>query len=174
MVRYNFISEEEAAAAKKEPLRINPNWSNRHGKVGWSFQILVDELNKEFLDEDALKRGGLTITTTLDSRLQSTAEDLLEKQLTSIEQRRFAQSKERTPIGQNPLSPRPTRLQWLEKKEATPSYLQAAAVFLDSQTGAVRTLIGGRNLRESQYNRAKWSRSLHRFTRQTLRKPRRI
>jgi len=139
MVRENFLSQEEAEAAKREVLRIKttPSVTN-----GWSLDIIRRELD-EILSRENIKRGGLTITTTLDSTLQTIAESAMEEQLRRVESR----------PGYN----HPTRASWQRNPTEKPNYLQGAVVMLDTQTGAVRTVIGGRNVAESSYDRAQWS-----------------
>lgn len=140
MVREKFLSEEEAERAKKETLQIR---KTPEVKVGWSFNVIQREL-EEILSRENIKRGGLTITTTLDSVLQSISEDTLESQLRSIESR--------------PGYKHTKRVTWQRNPQGDPDYLQGAIVLLDTNTGAVRTLVGGRSVAESSYDRAQWSR----------------
>ncbi|MDP0489980.1 MAG: transglycosylase domain-containing protein [Verrucomicrobiota bacterium JB023] len=137
MVRYGFITAGEAEAAKRAPLRIKPITTT---KTGWSFNIISAEL-EEVLPRKALNQGGLTIITTLDATLQKITEQELESQLASIERR--------------PGYRHPTREQWKRNPAGAPPYLEGSVVLLDTRTGAVRAVAGGRNLEESQFNRAK-------------------
>ncbi len=73
----------------------------------------------------ALYTGGFTIYTTLDLTWQQEAQKSLEEHLRQIAKRHH------------------------HKKEP-----QGAVVCIDNQTGGVRVLLGGRNYKESQYNRA--------------------
>ena len=139
MVREKFLSKEAAEKAKKEPLNIK---TTAKIDVGWSFHIIQNEL-KEILARKNIKQGGLIITTTLDRVLQNIAEVAIENQLASIEAR--------------PGYTHPTRAAWKRNPVGDPNYLQAAAVMLDTKTGAVRTIIGGRNVTESTFNRAQSS-----------------
>lgn len=140
MVREKFLSKEDAEEAKKEALQIK---ATPEVEVGWSFNIIRREL-EEILSRENIKRGGLTITTTLDSVLQTISEDVLETQLRSIESRPGYQHTKRVTWQRNPLG--------------DPDYLQGAIVLLDTETGAVRSLVGGRSVAESAYDRAQWSR----------------
>ncbi|MGJ8724845.1 MAG: transglycosylase domain-containing protein [Roseibacillus sp.] len=139
MVREKFLSKEEAEKAKKEPLQIK---TTSKVKSGWSLNIIRNELNN-ILARKNIKQGGLVVTTTLDTILQDIAETAVENQLRSIESRQgYAH---------------PTRANWQRNPVGDPDYLQAAVVMLDTKTGAVRTIIGGRDVSESSYNRAQWS-----------------
>ena len=139
MVREKFLSKEEAEKAKQEPLIIK---TTAKVKSGWSLNIIQNELNT-ILARKNIKQGGLRVTTTLDSVLQEISETAVESQLRNIESR--------------PTYDHPTRLDWQQNPIGDPNYLQAAVVLLDTKTGAVRTLIGGRDVSESSYNRAQWS-----------------
>ena len=139
MVRENFLSKEKAEKAKRDPIVTN---KSSESKTGWSFNIIQNELRRILANKN-IKQGGLVVTTTLDSVLQNITENAIENQLSNIESR--------------PGYSHPTRAQWQLTGSGDPSYLQAAVVLLDSETGAVRTVIGGRDVTESSYNRAQWS-----------------
>lgn len=139
MVRERFLSTEKAEKAKQEPLRIK---TTAKVKSGWSLNIIQNELNN-ILARKNIRQGGLVVTTTLDSILQDIAETAIESQLRSIESRSGYSH--------------PTRAAWQRNPVGDPDYLQAAVVMLDTGTGAVRTIIGGRDVSESSYNRAQWS-----------------
>lgn len=139
MVREKFLSKEAAERAKQEPLLIK---KTAEVKTGWSLNIIQQELN-EILARRNLKQGGLVVTTTLDSVLQDISETAVESQLRRIESR--------------PGYSHRTRASWQRNGSGDPDYLQAALVILDTESGAVRTIIGGRDVSESSYNRAQWS-----------------
>ena len=88
---------------------------------------------------DALYQGGLKIHTTLEPRVQSVAETQLEAQLRAIENGAFGRF-----TG-------PRRSAYRDSTE-TP-YLQGGAVFMDAETGDVLALVGGRDWRESAFDR---------------------
>jgi len=140
MVRENFITKEQAEAAKREPLRLR---ERNNIKTGWSLEFIREEL-AYILREKNIREGGLTITTTLDSTLQSIAEEALENQLQQVEAKG----------GYQHIS----RAQWQRSgSQGRAPYLQGAVVVLDSSTGGVRTLIGGRDVSESQFDRSRRS-----------------
>ncbi|MBK7367926.1 MAG: PBP1A family penicillin-binding protein [Candidatus Eisenbacteria bacterium] len=104
------------------------------------------EMVRLHLDEkygsNAVYEGGLKVYTTLDMDMQQLAERSLEKQLEYLEndmkltQRRgtFATAAA-GPGGRTP-------------------YLQSALVAIDSRTGYIRSLVGGRDWNHSNFNRA--------------------
>jgi len=91
-----------------------------------------------------LYEDGLRVYTTLDSRIQRTAEDALEEHLSRLESE---EDYEETKAVYDSL--------YADVEEApVPNYLQGAAVVMDAQTGEVRAMVGGRDFGASQFNRA--------------------
>jgi penicillin-binding protein 1A len=80
----------------------------------------------ERLGLDLVYEGGLRVYTTLDSRLQEATEEAVERQLSSIEKR--------------------------HPRKGSP--VQAAALAMDPESGAIRALVGGRNWLESPFDRS--------------------
>src|SRR5262245_23172370 len=78
MVHSGYISAERAAAARAEPLRFAPNDGAPRAPhfVGY----VLDQLDAQ-LGPDAVARGGLTVTTTLDADLNDAAQASLQRQL---------------------------------------------------------------------------------------------
>jgi 1A family penicillin-binding protein len=109
-----------------------------------SFGLYVKEqVRRELVDRfgwDLVSEGGLRVYTTIDADLQQHAERAIEDALTRIEARPGYKHTPRArmiPLGE----------------DEAPDYLQAAAVVLDTRTGEVRALIGGRSFKESRFNR---------------------
>jgi 1A family penicillin-binding protein len=86
--------------------------------------MVHDFLFEKYGVEKALT-GGLRVYTTLDSEVQRFAEQSVAKRLTE-----------------------------LDKRQRSGAPLQAALVAIEPSTGYVRALVGGRDFRESSYNRA--------------------
>jgi penicillin-binding protein 1A len=93
------------------------------------FIAYVKNQLEEVLGASRLYKGGLSIHTTLDSRLQSTGQKAVADGLLALEKRMEAQE-----IGQ--VAP------------------QAALIALDIESGAILAMVGGRNFNESPFNRA--------------------
>ncbi|MGC8867789.1 MAG: penicillin-binding transpeptidase domain-containing protein, partial [Elusimicrobiales bacterium] len=77
-------------------------------------------------------KGGLRVYTSLDLKMQLKAEEIFEKNLAEFESK-------------NSVS--------VENSQSTGT-LQGAFLAIDSRTGAIRIMIGGRNYQQSQFNRA--------------------
>jgi 1A family penicillin-binding protein len=78
MASAGYISAEQAVAAKAEPLQFVPD----HGapRAPHFVRYVLDQLD-EWLGPDAVARGGLTVTTTLDADLNDAAQASLRRQL---------------------------------------------------------------------------------------------
>src|SRR5438132_12998050 len=96
------------------------------------------------LTQDQIDNGGLSIYTTLDPAVQNASQDALETQLTKIEHR----SNFHHPIKANYKPPENG-----EPDSAMP-YLEGAVVVIDSASGGIRALVGGRDYAQSKFNRA--------------------
>jgi 1A family penicillin-binding protein len=103
----------------------------RHGEMdpltagGSYFASMVREALFAQFGAERVLTGGLRVYTTLDTTVQRFAEDSVEKRLAALDQR---------------------------QRQADP--LQAALVAIEPSTGYVRALVGGRNFKESPFNRA--------------------
>jgi membrane carboxypeptidase/penicillin-binding protein len=104
---------------------------------------------RQHLDElygsNALYEGGLRVWTTLDMDLQQIAERAVEKQMVALETM--------LRLKQTRANYVPAASDSARAVERTP-YLQAALVVIDPSTGAIRSLIGGRDWNQSNFNRA--------------------
>jgi len=129
MYRYGKITKEQCEAAKAADLGVQPPPPENYPAAYFVDYVIEDLLDK--YGADMVYRGGLKIYTTLDMSLQSALEqaykDILDKAMPLTD-------KNGNPVA-NPM--------------------QAAAVFLDPQTGAIRAMVGGRNhQKQLELNRA--------------------
>ena len=102
-----------------------------------------EQVRRELVDRFGWQRvseGGLKVYTTIDRTLQQQAEAIVERRLAEVERRRGY--------------PHVSRAKITIDEDVAPPYLQAAVVVIDPRTGAVRAQVGGRNFRESRFNRA--------------------
>lgn len=102
-----------------------------------------EQVRRELVERFGWQRvseGGLKVYTTIEPELQRQAEAIVERRLSEIEKRRGYKH--------------PVRATMTIEEDIAPGYLQAAVVVIDPATGAVRAQVGGRNFRESRFNRA--------------------
>eukprot|EP00903_Cladosiphon_okamuranus_P004058 g4056.t1 len=141
MVAAGAITQPEADAAKEEEITIRPTWRRDH-EASYAMDAIRRDL-EIILEEENIELGGLTIVTTIDQRLQTIAEQALDKKLRETERL--------------PGYPHQTRAAWQnlpEEGRKAPQYIQGACVLVDNRSGAVLALVGGRDANESQFNRA--------------------
>jgi penicillin-binding protein 1A len=141
MVSANKISQKMADAAKKETINVRPTW-RRNANESYAMDAISRDL-EVILEKENIQLGGLTILTTIDQRLQTIAEEALDKKLRDTE-RMYGYAHQ-------------TRAAWQSvpiEQRKEPEYIQGAAVLIENQTGCVLALVGGRDANESKFNRA--------------------
>ena len=141
MVVAGAIHKSEADAAKLEPIEVRPKW-RRESKESYAMLAISRDL-EVILEKENIELGGLEVTTTIDLRVQHKAEEALDKKLREVE--RYSGY------------PHQTRSAWKaipEDQRKEPEYLQGAAVVVENRTGAILSVVGGRDANESSYNRA--------------------
>ena len=123
MLAHGDISEQQALQAKQKPIKVVA-YAHRPANRYPSFIDLVKrQLTQEYNEQD-LTSEGLSIFTTLDSKVQDALDSSIEQQLTQIEKRK--QSKN----------------------------LEAAAIVTRRDTGEIVALAGGRDSQGVGFNRA--------------------
>lgn len=133
MLDQGYITRTEAAAARREPIRVAPN-----AGMSVAAPYFVDAV-RQTLERAGLpvQQGGLRITTTVDPVLQRAAQSALVEGIQGIEGQR----------GYRHPTPRSA------PRDAA-NWLQGAVVAMDPATGDVRALVGGRDYATAPFNRA--------------------
>ena len=141
-IRARFhISPAAIAAAKQQTLRVVAA-KRVTTQENYAMDMVMRELDV-LLDDDQQAQGGLKIYTTIDPVLQDEAQKSLDRALTKIEQRPGYTHPRKASYGDE------------ERKQELPTdYLQGAVVAVDNRNGAIRALVGGRDYRDSKFNRA--------------------
>ncbi len=134
MVAANLASPEEIAAAKKARLEFKP-WTPINETVAPFFIAWIRTEVERLLNENemVLNDRGYKISTTLDRKIQELANKSV-----------LAHSA--------PLEALQTRVN-LHRKKKTTERIEAALFATDVRTGAILSMVGGRNFQESQFNR---------------------
>ena len=127
MAKAGFISEDEAREAMlKKPELHHQQSDSRTGS--YFLDALISELISKY-GEDVVYHGGIRVYATIDTRLQTYAQQALKKGLENLD----------SMMGiPDDAADRP----------------QGAIVAIDTGSGAVKAMIGGRNYYESEFNRA--------------------
>jgi membrane peptidoglycan carboxypeptidase len=143
MARIRVITPAQAEQFKQQPVTLAPP----SGALRAPYFVEQVRRALEPMFGEVLYTGGLRIRTSLDPALQETTERAMEEQLRRIEAGTYGPYRhptyERFAAGLRPGEP----------VRHTP-YLQGAMVVMDPNTGAIRALVGGRDWRHSQFNRA--------------------
>ena len=117
--------------AKEEPLNLA-----KQDKTTVKAPYFIESIKfylENTIGSSRLYKGGLTVTTTLDFKLQKAAELAVEKGLSALEHR--------------------MKQQFIKNPDP-----QCALVSLDVITGGILAMVGGRNFSESPFNRATMAR----------------
>jgi penicillin-binding protein 1A len=141
MVELKMIPAANANNAKENPVRVAGK-RNLAPQENYAMDALYREL-QGLVSQDQIDGGGLRVYTSLDPDLQKSAEQAIDDGLTQIEKRQ----------GYN----HPKKIDFSDQSRAAeqqPAYLQGALVVIDNRTGGLRALVGGRDYRDSKYNRA--------------------
>ncbi|TMA25606.1 MAG: penicillin-binding protein [Deltaproteobacteria bacterium] len=131
MVKAGLIDANEEAAARKTKLRLRP--PEEEGGAPWFVAAVRRALHDRF-GPDA-ETQGLRVRTTLDIALQHTAERELVKQIAAVEKGKLGAFSGKPCAG--------------DAEEC----LEGLFVALDSRSGDVRALVGGRDYRLSEFDR---------------------
>ena len=135
MAEEGFISSSEAIKATQTPYVI------RSKEVGAIHELPLQSKASHFVEyirryieekygKDALYKNGLQVFTTIDLHFERTAQEAMEAGLKEIEKR------EKYPSAETPFTP------------------EGALVCFDLETGYVKAMVGGRDFKKSQFNRA--------------------
>ena len=144
MEQQRRVTAEAARRARAEPIAVAPRrpWAGNAPGLGAYY---VEEVRRQLEDRfgERVYDETMTIATTLDVGLQRAAEDELERQLGAAE---------RGALGR--LLPAPQRGAGDEETSGSPD-LEGAVVALDVATGDVLAWVGGRDFRQSRFDRVK-------------------
>ncbi|OGS12513.1 MAG: hypothetical protein A2285_09895 [Elusimicrobia bacterium RIFOXYA12_FULL_57_11] len=143
MLAENYITAQEAEAGEKESVPVEKS-TLFASHAAYFVEYVRQQLEPKY-GFAQLWKGGMKIYTTLDLAMQIPAEDIMEKYLAKYDQDSSKMQK-------------PEEEKAQEKKDGdavAPSSptLQGAFVLLDTRTGAIKAMIGGRNYRDSKFNR---------------------
>jgi penicillin-binding protein 1A len=136
MVKAGYITQADSDKASKASLALRPR-----PDYGSDFAISEVRLQLEqILDSNTIQEGGLKISTTIDPRLQTAAENALDARINEIEAAKG--ETHRNGFG-DPNTGLPDE-----------DVLEGAFFAMDPANGAIRAVVGSRDFSLSEYNRA--------------------
>ena len=146
MEDYGTISSEEAQHAMDEPLHLNP-----HAHQGGLAPYFVEHV-RQYLEakygSQILYQGGISVFTTLDTRLQAIAEQATAKKAEELQATVDAKASQ----GDSLYRVHSTTASGGDT--LTPRQIQTALVAMDPKTGYIKALVGGRDFRTTKFNLA--------------------
>ena len=131
MKELNFITQEQEDEANSYPVPDKKNSPEQ--TAGDYFIEYLRILLEPKYGTNVLHKGGLSIYTTLDINMQKAAEKALAEHLDKFDEHQFAV---------------------FEKAGIAPKKVQGAVMAIDQKTGAIRVMVGGRDFKETKFNRA--------------------
>lgn len=123
-------------------------------KVSYAVDLIRQQAIKA-LGFDQAMNGGYRIETTLDSEIQRAAERAVRDTTSQLEASpgythpTFAKYRETTKTIEDAINKGD-----MSVKMPEPKYIQGAALALDNATGGILAMVGGRDFKHSEYNRA--------------------
>ena len=151
--QYHAALQEEIVTHRPE-LRGNDNYALDLIRSEVDHILDMLDTHQRHVKEDAMYSGGLVVRTTLDVDLQDDVMRTMDGMLVEM-------------LEKNKRYPHQTREQYRayvatlppeQAERVRPRYVQAACVIIDNATGALISVVGGRDSRESPLNRAVQSR----------------
>ena len=155
MASEGYITRKQAEEAISTPLTVNVH----RPEVEQEWTYFSEYVRKYLVNRygwSAVYEQGLRVYTTLDPDIQILAEQALDSVLTSMEPVWDSASGEFTNNGER-LRFESSYAHWQAVQDTTsgaPDYIQGALVAIDPQTGYVKVMVGGRDFRDSEFNRA--------------------
>jgi len=133
MVREGYITEEEMEEAVSTPIKLKEYREEPESDINGWFIDYIKETVRRMYGEELLYKGGLKIYTTLDPEIQKIAIDSLNKIIEdNVKQGIFSDE---------------------NKDELGVRQPQGAVVVISPKTGEILAMVGGRDYKESQFNR---------------------
>lgn len=126
-----FITKEQEEEANNQTLpdkRQLPDRSSGHYFIEY-LRILLEPK----YGTNVLHKEGLSVYTTLDSKMQAAAEKALSESLDNFDTQQS---------------------EFFKKEQIDPKKVQGALIAIDPKTGAIRAMVGGRDFKETKFNRA--------------------
>jgi penicillin-binding protein 1A len=134
MVAVGYISADEAQQAANAALKLQPQGAaTRTGS--YFLDVVLKDLEERYGPE-VLYHGGLKVMTTLDPQMQSWAAESVQSGLAKLDVTLGIAGSD----GEN--------------LDGTTTHPQGALVVIETNSGAVKALVGGRDYAETEYNRA--------------------
>ena len=148
MRRSGYITTKEETEADLAPFRTEKG--PPEVPVGAYFVEYLRQILDPKYGDNALYQGGFSIYTTLDLKMQKAAEEVMEKHLAEFD---LEKQKEQQDVWKEAVKAARKARAPIPDLSTTTAKVQGSLVALDPRTGGIRALVGGRQFKESQFNR---------------------
>lgn len=148
-----FIDRQEERM-EQDSILVTRRRTNPH-KVSYAVDYVRQQAIGALGYERAMN-GGFRVYTTLDLRMQHSAEISVRNTLNKVEKRDGYSHQTYADFAKKfePVEQTLRRGGFPDSQAPTPEYLQGAVIAIDNATGGILTLVGGREFKHSEYNRA--------------------
>lgn len=144
MAECGHITATEADSAMKASLGLNLK-QGKEGEAQYFVEHVRQQLEEKY-GSKILYQDGVSVYTTLDPRLQHIAEKAMKGHLSRLQERIEAQQEAVDTV---------TVEQGTAQIDSIYTHrVQGALVAIDPRTGEIKAMVGGRNFKESKFNRA--------------------
>lgn len=144
---YPEITQEEANVAAEEEFATEAELRTvAHG--AYFVEYVRQQMKNLGFSDDQIYKGGYKVYTTLDIKMQKAAEEIMEKNLAKYDE---AVAKMQKPEPEKTVNENGEEV---EAPQPSTAPVQGSFIILDNKTGGIRCLVGGRNFKESKFNRA--------------------
>jgi len=145
-----MITSAELAEFSRRPIGLNPSKGQQNSYVNEIIRLrVIDELGFE-----KASTGGFKIYTTIDRDVQAAARQSLRHNLTKAEAHPGYQHPTYAHFVESSRLPDPLGDSPGAARARTPDYLQGAVLAIENHSGGIIAMVGGRDFRHSQFNRA--------------------
>lgn len=177
MVKYNYISREEAEKIKNEQLRLRSQQEQQSAGIAPHFVEMIRQqlLQKVELYGFDIYRDGLSVYTTLDSRMQLCANRAVEQHLSEYQKAfnktwqwknrqqeleqvittaiRSSEAYQRAPIQCRDSVARELRRnrEFVDSLKRAATQIEVGFVAIDHRSGEIRAMVGGSNFKNFKY-----------------------
>lgn len=162
MLKRNYIAEDEYNEAINQPLEVQDyDYQKEFGIAPYFTEYIRQQLQDSYKMD--VYRGGYSVYTTLDSRVQAAAEKEVNKNLNLLQEkankRLIASNKIKKYIDPEMLEQKPLKeimkdRHFLDSLATEKEPIQVALIAINPKNGYVLAMIGGRDFERYKFNRA--------------------
>ncbi len=153
MYQEGYITREECIEAKLEPINLTSSTSRRTTLAPYFSEYVRRQLMDRY-GYDAVYKGGLKVYTTLDLDMQAAAETAIAEGLRKLDEKHRGKAVGRAAGEGLPEDLLAARESGVVPEDVATDVVQVALVAIDPGTGEIRAMVGGRDFKKSEFNRA--------------------